>query len=131
MQVRTYNESLVPHRPPPFVGSWSKGGEVYPQAAPPFVDSWPKQTGTMAAGFHKSKTKKTTNGKGLLVGKKLTIQRIPSSGHKFENKALSNYETINWVCFSEIRRVISIGQNNVMNVNDSVGGSPHWVVMNI
>ena len=42
MQVRTYNESLVPHRPPPFVGSWSKGGEVYPQAAPPFVDSWPK-----------------------------------------------------------------------------------------
>ena len=41
MQVRTYNESLVPHRPPPFVGSWSKGGEVYPQAAPPFVDSWP------------------------------------------------------------------------------------------
>ena len=41
----------------------------------------------MAAGFHKSKTKKTANGKGLLVGKKLTIQRIPSSGHKFENKA--------------------------------------------
>ena len=47
MQVRTYNESLVPYTPSLFNGSWSKGntavggnrGEVYPQAPPTVVGS--------------------------------------------------------------------------------------------
>ena len=108
MQERTQNESLALHRPPPLVGSWPKWGEVYPQAALPLIDSWPNYTGTMAAGFHKSKTKKITSGKGLLVGKKLTIQRSTSSGRKCENKALSNHVIINWEKWMGIKQFMVV-----------------------
>ena len=57
---------------------WSKGGEVYPQAPPPFIGGWSNNTGTMGAGFHRRKTKRTQR-KSTLAGKNLTIQRSSSS----------------------------------------------------
>ena len=69
MRVRTYDESLVPYRPPPFLGSWPKKvsmGEVYHLAPPPFIGSWPNNTGTIGVGSNKSKENTTTKGKGLL-----------------------------------------------------------------
>ena len=70
---------------------------MYLQAPTPFIGSWPSYTGTIAAGSNKSKTNKITKEKGLLVWKKLTIQRSPSSGCNFVDEALSNYDIINWV----------------------------------
>ena len=69
MEVRAYNESLVPYRPPPSRSRWSKGGEVNPEAPPPFIVSWPNYAGTIGASSNKSKIKKTIKEKGLLLSK--------------------------------------------------------------
>ena len=57
----------MPYRPPPFVGSWSKGGEVYSQTPPPFIGSLPNCAGTIGAVSDKRKTKKTIRGKGYVI----------------------------------------------------------------
>ena len=48
----------MPHRPPPFISTLSKGGEVYPQAPPSFIDSWSSYTGTIGAVLIKEKQKR-------------------------------------------------------------------------
>ena len=48
----------MPHRPPAFISTSSKGGEVYPQAPPSFIDSWPSYTGTIGAVLLKEKQKR-------------------------------------------------------------------------
>ena len=70
----------MPYRPPPFVGSWSKGGEVYSQTPPPFIGSLPNCTGTIGAVSDKRKTKKTIRGKGPLLGKNSPFNGVPPVG---------------------------------------------------
>ena len=95
MEVRAYNESLVPYRPPPSRGRWSKGGEVNPQAPPPFIGCWPNYAVTIGASSNKSKIKKTIRkGKRITVGQNLIIQLSPSIGCNFRYKASSNYDII-------------------------------------
>ena len=69
MEVRAYNESLVPYTAPLSLGRWSKGEEVNPQAPPPFIDTWPNYASAKGSSSNKSKGK-TIKGNGLLLWKK-------------------------------------------------------------
>ena len=80
------------------------GGLVLPvdYRSPPFFGSWDKNN---MVGYGKPKKKKTKKkrqkkGEGLLLGKKQSIQKYPSSEHvvvKFINKPLSNFDLIEWI----------------------------------
>ena len=69
MEVRAYNESLVPYTAPLSLGRWSKGEEVNPQAPPPFIDTWPNYASAKGASSNKSKRKRRSREKDYCCGK--------------------------------------------------------------
>ena len=64
-------------------------GGQYSLYPPPFYGNWNK---TIGMGKKTGKGKEKTQGKGLLFGKKQSIQPNSDSGRHFVNKALSNFD---------------------------------------
>lgn len=72
-------------------------------AAPPFIGSWPNNTGTIGAG----EKKKTSKGKGLLLGKNSPFDGILLVGTILLIKHCP-IDIINWVKSVKIKQFMGV-----------------------
>ena len=110
---------------------------MYP---PPVYGNWNETIGMGKKKRHRKKDwKRKKKGQGLLLGKKQSIQRNPSSWSHFVNKPLSNFDLEKWVDDLEIEYFRSIYSRDrlpdqirkkecgIINLDSIKGQGTHWV----